>query len=59
MSDHFHNSMRDSLPTLDEWGNIDRIKELSKKINVIDIINPTSRQIGILAEIINRIKKIT
>ena len=40
----------------DVVSNIDKCKDIAKEIKIIDIINPTSRQIGMLAELLYRVK---
>ena len=34
--------------------NINRCREISKELDMLDLINPTSRQIGLLAELLYR-----
>jgi len=38
------------------YDNIERCKEISYDLNITDIINPSSKEIGLLAELLYRVK---
>ena len=40
----------------DVYENIERCKQISKELNITDVIDPTSKEIGLLAELLYRIK---
>lgn len=55
----YHLASNDLLPKLDRREIIVRLKYLAKQLDYIDLIDPSSTTTGIVAEILNRIKKIT
>ena len=48
----------DVLEELDIFTTIDRIQEISTEIKLTDLINPTSRQMGLIAELLWRVERI-
>jgi len=40
----------------DVYHNLERCREISKELSLVDIIDPTSRQIGLLSELLYRMK---
>tara|TARA_Y100001951_G_scaffold20838_1_gene15833 strand:+ start:177 stop:398 length:222 start_codon:yes stop_codon:yes gene_type:complete len=48
----------DELEELDIFSTIDRIQEISTEIKLTDLINPTSRQMGLIAELLWRVERI-
>ena len=46
------------LEELDIFSTIERIQEISTEIKLTDLINPTSRQMGLIAELLWRVERI-
>tara|TARA_R100001530_G_scaffold117137_1_gene84292 strand:+ start:8 stop:244 length:237 start_codon:yes stop_codon:yes gene_type:complete len=40
----------------DVYTNIERCKEISSELQILDVIDPTSRKIGLISELLYRVK---
>jgi len=54
----FAKALREELEYGDPQYNILRCKELANEIKITDVIDPTSKQIGMLAELLARVREI-
>ena len=54
----YQKAKADQLEELDIFSTIERIQEISKEIKLTDLINPTSRQMGLIAELLWRVERI-
>ena len=53
----FHKALLGEIDLGHPQANIQRAKELASEIKIMDVIDPTSRQIGLLAELIARVRE--
>jgi len=54
----FMQALRKEIVVGDPQFNIAKCKELANEIKITDVIDPTSKQIGMLAELLFRVKEI-
>ena len=52
----YHKARLGDFEIGDVYENIERCKEISQDLNITDVINPTSKEIGLLAELLYRVK---
>ena len=54
----YQRAKHDDFEELDIFQTIDRIQEIAKEINFTDLVNLSSRQMGLIAELLWRVKRI-
>ena len=54
----YQKAKADQLEELDIFSTIERIQEIAKEIQLTDLIDPTSRQMGLIAELLWRVERI-
>lgn len=54
----YQKAKADELEELDIFSTIERIQEIAKEIQLTDLIDPTSRQMGLIAELLWRVERI-
>ena len=54
----YQRAKHDEFEELDIFQTIDRIQEIANEINFTDLINLSSRQMGLIAELLWRVKRI-
>ncbi len=54
----YQRAKHDDFEELDSFQTIDRIQEIANEINFTDLVNLSSRQMGLIAELLWRVKRI-
>ena len=54
----YQRAKHDDFEELDIFQTIDRIQEIAQEINFTDLVNLSSRQMGLIAELLWRVKRI-
>ena len=54
----YQQAKANELEELDIFRTIERMQEISTEIKLTDLINPTSRQMGLIAELLWRVERI-
>ena len=54
----YQKAKADKLEELDIFSTIERIQEISTETKLTDLIDPTSRQMGLIAELLWRVERI-
>ena len=54
----YQRAKHDDFEELDIFQTIDRIQEIANEINFTDLVNLSSRQMGLIAELLWRVKRI-
>ena len=54
----YQRAKHDEFEELDIFQTIDRIQEIANEVNLTDLVNLSSRQMGLIAELLWRVKRI-